>query len=264
MIDLFQLYEKVCGSVNTQQGGHIRPHRNFVDWANDVSIELFEEYVAVAGKNQQITDYLSPFQKSANVIVNPVSGAMYDFVKFPQDYDHFSSARVYYDSRLKGCAKPELDLLDGKTGQKCESPYRDEDDLIRQEQEAEEGLNEVPITKVGNQRWGSLLKHRTMAPTPESPKATNMDGGLRIAPKGLGIIVLDYYRKPAPATFEYTITNPGDIDEYLQYKEADSKKLEWSSILINEFINRIGKKYGKYIRESFVYETSEKDRNVTI
>lgn len=264
MIDLFELYEKVCGTFNTQQGGHIRPHRNFVDWVNDVSIELFEEYVAVAEKNQQISDYLTPFLKSVNVVVNPIAGTMYDVIKFPTDYEHYGSARVFYNSNETGCPCQGLPIIDGKDGKECENPYQDEDDKIKAQLKSEEGLCESSIIKVDNQRWGSICGHKTMSPTKKNPKITQFDGGFKIAPKQLGVIVLDYYRKPVKATFDYTITNPGNIDEYLQYNSGTSTKLEWSSVLVNEFVNRIGKKYGKFIREQFIFETSELDRKVTI
>lgn len=261
MIDLFQLYEKFCGTYNTQQGGHVRPSRNFVDWANDISMELFKEYVPLAEKNQQIKDYLSPFLKSKNIVINTVPGAMHDIIKFPADYEHYASARVFYDSNRNGCSCTGLPVIDGNSGKECELPYQDEDD--RNKNKVGNELCEVSIIKVDNQRWGSICAHKTLFPTKESPKITQFEGGFKIAPKNIGVMVLDYYRKPVFATFNYTITNPGNIDEYYQYNENASTKLEWSPVLVSEFINRIGKKYGKFIREQFIFETSELDRKVS-
>ena len=263
MITLFSLYEKFCGAYNTQQGGHVRPNRNFVDWVNDTSIELFEEYVAVAEKNQMIADYLKPFLVSVNVIVNPKPGSMHDEITLPKDYEHYSSARVFYDGNNKGCiddiSKP---CIDGVTAEICESPFFDVDDQVILSKNSS-GLCEVSITKIDNQRWGSICSHKTQGPTLVNPKITQYDQGLKIAPKNLGIIVLDYYRKPIDGTFLFTITNPGAIDEYIQF-DPSSKPIEWSSVLINEFLNRMGKKYGKYVREQFIYEASAADNKTVI
>lgn len=258
MIDLFRLYEKFCGTYNTQQGGHVRPSRNFVDWANDISMEVFKEFVPLAEKNQQIKDYLSPFLKSKNVVITNVPGAMHDIIKFPKDYEHYASARVFYDANSNGCACAGLPAIDGNSGKDCELPYRDSENTKSDGSE----LCEVSITKVDNKRWGSICNHKTLFPTKENPKITQFDGGFKIAPKGVGIIVLDYYRKPVLASFNHTITNPGSIDEYYQYNDSASTKLEWSPVLVSEFVNRIGKKYGKFIREQFIFETSELDRKV--
>lgn len=266
MIDLFKLYEKVCGTYNTQQGGHIRPHRNFVDWVNDISLELFEEYFAVAEKNQTIDDRLNPFLKSANVVVGALPGSNYDVFAAPDDYEHFSSARVYLNTNNVGCPCEGVKTLDatGKCIANCGTPYQDADDKILEERKVQEGLCEVPIVKVSNSRWGSICNHKTMYPTVDKPKITQFDKGFKLAPKNLGVISFDYYRKPKAGTFAYTITNPGNIDEYIQYNQAGSTPLEWSEVLITEFINRIGKKYGQFIREQFVFDTSEANRKVTI
>ena len=262
MITLFSLYEKFCGAYNTQQGGHIRPNRNFVDWVNDISLEMFEEFVAVAEKNQMIADYLKPFLVSVNVIITAKPGSNYDEIKMPKDYEHYSSARVFYDSNNKGCIDSNKPCINGDTAEKCESPFVDVDDQAVFGKN-DGGLCELPITKIDNQRWGSICSHKTQGPTLEKPKITQYDQGLKIAPKNLGIIVLDYYRKPIDGTFLYTITNPNAIDEYLQFNTS-SQPVEWSGVLINEFINRMGKKYGKYIREQFIYETSAADNKTTI
>lgn len=257
MITLFTLYEKFCGAYNTQQGGHIRPNRNFVDWVNDISLGMFEEFVAVADKNQMIQDYLSPFLRSVNVIITPKPGSMHDEIKMPKDYEHYGSARVFYNG-TKGCLDGDKPCINSD-GETCESPFVDIDD----QQVKNDGTDEYAIGKVDNQRWGSICGHKTLKPSISKPKITQYDGGLKIAPKNLGVIVLDYYRKPKPGTFLYTITNPGAIDEYIQF-DTNSAPVEWSEVLINEFLNRMGKKYGKYVRDQFVYETSSADNKTEI
>ena len=256
MIDLFSLYQKLCGTYNTQQGGHAKI-RNFVDWVNDISIEMYTEYIANDGKDQQSEDYLMPFSRSVNIMVSNVAGAAHDIIKRPGNYENWRSMRMLYDGSGNACLCVDKPVLDGKTA--CEIPYHDIDEEILSKMKAESDLTEIQIIKVPNQNWGSVTNHRTLKPSRQRPRTTQQNDGFFIAPKGLGIIILDYYVKPKLGTFAYTIANPGAIDEYLNYDAPNSQKLEWSETLTNEFLNRLGRKYGKFIREQFLVSTSEED-----
>ena len=48
------------------------------------------------------------------------------------------------------------------------------------------------------------------------------------------------------------------------YDKSNSQPLEWSSLVYNEFLIRMEKKYGKMIREDFIWQTSESDRKSTV
>ncbi len=116
-IDLFELWEQLVGSVNTHQGGSIKPHRNFVNWVYAVSISLYEEKFQGWEKSKKIIDDLSrPFLKSINIQVRDVPGADYGIMDFPDDYGHHSSAR-YFSIEGKGSPLEGLPLYDCK-GQK--------------------------------------------------------------------------------------------------------------------------------------------------
>lgn len=260
-IDSFKLWEKLCGKVNTHQGGHVRPNRNFMDWVNDIRLEIFEEEYKAWEKSQIITDRLSPFLKSINIVVTGVSNQMWDLVKLPADYEHFSSARIWRrDGEPCGCNT--CDTIDGATGEKTKCNFLlDADEMELAKIEADSRLCEISIDKVDNARWGAICKHKTLSPQKTGiPKLTQYDGGLKIAPKGTGIIILDYFRLPKPATFEYTILNPNTEQEYIQYNAVTSIPLEFSELLIPEFLDRLQKRYGTFVREPGLYEQGEMDR----
>lgn len=284
MIDLFEMYEELSGSVNTQQGGHVRPYRNFLQWANAISLGLFEEKFAAWSKSQKVVDDLArPFLRSANVVVTR-SNSNYGVVAFPGDYAHFSSARHY---RAAG-SDETLAIADLETFDECgkkvdidkERPsYINEETwhaMKSQEKVAERkatiaevevsGLKETTIDLISNDRWGAVMEHRFMRPKLADPKMTQYDAGFKVAPAGVTMIVMDYLRMPLPATFVYTVA-PGDVltgrGEYVIYDKTKSQQLEWSSLIRNEFLVRLEKKYGKYIREGFIWQTSESDRKQT-
>jgi hypothetical protein len=289
MIDLFQLWEKLIGAVNMPQGGAVKPHRNFVHWVNDISISLYEEKFIDWEKSQKNIDDLSrPFLKSVSLQVQDVPGSNYGLIKFPADYGHYSSTRYFAKGNgddMKGVPLPGLEFCDcnGKkidvTGD-CPS-FLDEEifDILKQEQiqkENEQGkenaelFKEFPVDKISNSRWGAALEHRFLGPKKTRPLVTdanvNIDGqtsgGLKVAPAGIGIVILDYLKKPAPAKFGYKVL-PGDEltgeGDDLVYDPTSSVALEWSELVINEFVHRLEEKYGKFVRDQFTYQTSAND-----
>lgn len=254
MISLFDLWQKLIGTVNTHQGGHVRPHRNFVEWVNDISFSLFEEEYSVWEKEQVISDRLMPFLRSYNIVVSPESNQMWDVVKLPADYEHFSSARVIRKNGVS-CGQLGLPTVSGKDCKPAACPlYLDEDEQELLRQQADAALVECTITKVTNNRWAAICQHKMLHPTANNPKCTQFERGLKLAPKGLGVIVLDYLRLPKKGSFAYTISNPGTEQEYIQYDADNSQPLEWSETLINEFITRLQKKYGVFVREELLYQ----------
>jgi hypothetical protein len=283
VIDLFDLWEKFIGSVNMPQGGAVKPHRNYVHWVHDISNSLFEEKFTGWGRSQKIIDDLArPFLTSVAIQVQDVKGSNYGELKFPEDYAHYSSTR-YFTKNEKGVPLPGLQFCDcnGKvidTTQECPS-FLDQEawDIIKQQKEVEDNeaektnaanlFKEYPVDKVGNDRWGALLEHRFLSPTSKRPKVTDMNGGLKVAPAGVGIVILDYLAKPKKPVFKYKVTpgneQTGEGDEF-QYDKANSVPLQWSELVINEFVIRLEKKYGKFVRDQFVSQVAEDDRKQLI
>jgi hypothetical protein len=282
MIDVFDIWEKFVSNANVQQGGQVKPERTFANWLHDISLELYEEKFSDWEKSQKILDDLSrPFLVTANMQVADVSGANYGVAAFPDDYGHYSTSR-YYTYNGKGVPIDKLpffdcngNLYEGATppasldpevwalykGQVRASAKKAGIDLPVSLRE------EHPVDKVSNASWGSVIKHRFNGARKDRIKITQFEGGIKVAPAGVGVIVVDYLKKPTKPSFAYTvipgdpITGQGDV---IVYDKAKSKPLEWSELVLNEFLIRLDKKYGKRIREAFIWQTSEHDRNSTI
>lgn len=249
MITAFKLWENFIGEANTHQGGHIKPNRNFINWCNTISIDIYNDLVKEFEKTRVISDMLTPFLRIKNITVSAVPNQMWDVVALPSDYNYFASARNIRKNGIScGCSK--YDTIDGKNGveiTECTS-YIDEDEMERLQIEKDKNLVEVSIEKIRTAQWTSVCQHVTMGPTVNEPKCTQYEGGLQLAPKGFSVIILTYFRKPIEAEFLYTILNPGAENEYIQYN-INSKKFEWDDKMIPEFLTRLKEKYGTFVRE---------------
>jgi len=250
MIDLFVLWEKFCGEFNTHQGGHVRPNRNFVHWVNDISKDIFnDKYKDAWQKSQKITDDLAkPFLRSELVKVQP-GGTTYDLVPYPGDYGHISAMRYFYKDKGNGVEPDDYCKLK-------EDPNKS-DGFYYETVDAK--YSEVGIRILTNNKWEGISEHKMLKPKLDSPATTQYGMGFKIAPKGLQHVMIDYLRPPKEATFDYTL----DAEDNIIYNSATSKKLEWSSLLITEFTTRLGKKYGKFIREGMVYQISNAEQKET-
>lgn len=245
MIDLFQLWEEFCGEYNTHQNGHVRPNRTFVNWVNVISGEIFEDKFKNGWqKSQKVTDDIGlPFLKSMPIQVIP-GASNYDIIPYPPDYGHYSSCRYFHHGDAKAVAIDCTNCQDKDS----ENFYYENND---------ETLQEVSFQLVRNNQWDSVIKHFRKKPTLSNPKLTQFNGGFKIAPKGIGTVVLDYLVKPKPATFAYTL---GPEDQII-YDENNSKPLEWSSLMKPEFLVRLGMKYGKFTKQADIYQASDKEKS---
>lgn len=248
MIPIFDLYRQFRSEANTPQGGFARPG-TFQDWVNAISLELFRETFKDWEKNQRISDELGgPFLKSYNVVLQNIPGAPHDFFVKPQDYEYYSSAYIVLPRNSEvGVRTPGLDCIDGKTGRK----YVDADDVAVAAQSAGGDLIEQKISKVDNGRWGSVAGHKISKPSLSNPFMTQIDGGFKVIPKGVGVIRLNYLRSPEPCVFDYTID---PITDAVLFNPAGSKDLEWSAVMINEFIVRLKKKYASFTGNEMMYQ----------
>lgn len=256
-IDLFKVYQALMSEVNVQQGGQIRPVSDFMRWYNAISLELYREKVADAGINQQNNDDLAPFLEHINIVVQTVNG-QYGLIPYPADYDAFSNLKVLRpkDGTTCGCNNKYPILDKGKCVQ-----IQDPDYAEMEQKFSASNLAEFTINTVDNQQWANCLSHDTKGPTFEQPKATQYSNGFQIAPAGISIVVLDYFRTPREAVFAYTIDPTTDT---IIYDPTNSIQLEWSSILENEFLTRLGKKYGLHVRDSETFQMANENKKQLI
>lgn len=253
-IDIFQLWQDLMSQVNVQQGGQIRPVQDYTSWLNSISMEYFHEMVALFQRTQQISDQLSPFHRSVNIVVTPQQGQPWDLVSLPVGYENIASMRIYKQKEERTCSCVDgLPLID------CDGECHNVDDpdyAAMVQAYAGANLVEATVNIVDTSRWGSCLDSITKGPTWEKPKATQFASGYKIAPKGISVVVLDYFETPRQAVFGYTI-GAGDI---VVYNPSTSTQLQWTNVVKNEFLARLVKKYGVAVREDFIYQTGEADK----
>jgi hypothetical protein len=248
MIDLFELYESLQARVNSQQGGHIRPNRNFMKWVNETNLDLFEELYEDFEKSQNISDKLTPFLVTVNIVFTPNKGAGYDQITKPKDYGRYGTMRAYKRSGAF-CGLPGMPCLDCNFKPAPCPDILTEDEIEQISASQDENLKEVPIEKIENSRWAAQSQRISKAPTVNSPKVTEYDKGFKILPKNLGVIVLDYFRLPVTPVFNYSLTGQGTENEIIQYNKSGSTQLEWNPTVISDFLDRLEAKYFKFIRQ---------------
>ena len=253
-LDIFDMWQSTMSEVNVQQGGQIRPQIDFQNWYNAINQEIFHEWCANVELNQQNTDELSVFLTPVNVVVTPRPGSPYDFIALPPNYEYFSNMKIIRQKDENTCCfKEGLPIIDGSG--KCRQ-YEDPDFAEMRQSVAGSGLITKLVVKVDTQRWDSCLEHPTKGPTFDNPKVVQVQGGFYIAPKGIQGVILEYYQTPQNALFAYTIVS-GDV---IIYNLGGSTQLQWSNVLKNEFLTRLKKKYGIYVREGEVYQAANEDK----
>lgn len=246
-IDPFDLYMSFQSTVNTFIGGFFRPSTDFIRKANDISNDLWNKWTGEAEKSQEARDNLIYFLKSKNIIVAPKTS--YGTFSPPADYGRYASARILVGQDGKTVCSKDIDdgkALDVKSdGLKTPEEITDEyyDEII-----------ETSVENIDNQRWSSFTQHSTKGPTLKKPGLTQIDGGFKVSPRKVSVIVLDYYVKPTDAVFAYDIT-PGNVQtgagDQLVYNKEKSKPLQWPNTIRTEFLIRLGEAYSYFTREQF-------------
>jgi len=257
-IDVYDIWQKLMSLCNVQQNGQIRPQTDFLNWYNTVNSEMFIAKAAKFQLGQQVTDELAPFHSSVILKTAAVSGRNYMVARYPSDYEYLIDVRVIRQKEENVCsALEDLPIIDNGGKQ---VPYDDPDYAEMRKQFADMGVIESTVNVVEAAKWGGCLAHPSKGPTWLSPKATQDKDGIKIGPKGVQAIVLDYFHTPRKATFSYTI-GTGDI---VIYNSSGSTQLEWTAIIENEFLVRLGMKYAMAIGDTAMYQQFEKDLQILI
>jgi hypothetical protein len=251
MIDVYELYQEFTSTFNTHQFGFFRPVRDFMPALNDASLEAFKALAGQQGRSQKITDLLRPFLRRVNVVV--AQGPAYEYAPYPPDYEFFAAARVV-QQKEKTCGLPGCDLF--KEG---ECIPHDQVDLQEFYPSGSVAYEEVPFENVGTGRWAAVTGHVTRGPSLKKPKGTQIADGFQVLPRGIGVVVLDYYRAPKRAVLDYT-ERPVGADVYLDYNPASSTQLEWSEVMRPYFLYKIGKRYGLTIQNELLLQVTNIDK----
>lgn len=259
MIDLFDLYNQLNSEVNSYQGGFIRPQMDFERQVNAISLKFWNDLTEQADKTNEIQDELNPFRRSVNLIVSPTSNG-FGKMSYPKGYGRYSSARILVAGEE---TFPDTDLQTCDCNGKAIDPNERKESEFEKEARIEkykDSITEVPIWKIANGKWGSILQHKTKKPTLSVPAITQYDEGFKVAPRNVSVIVLDYYILPEPAVFAYTIS-PGNTitgqGDTIIYNKESSKPLQWSESMIPRFLNELKLKYGIYTRDQLMIQASQ-------
>lgn len=244
MISLFTIWNSFQSYVNTFQGSWYRPATDFQPAVNDISKQLWEDWTGQAEKSQEIKDHLAPFLKTKNLIVKS-QNSTYGLLSYPTDYGRLSSARIIVNNQE--CVPcPDVD-----GGECANGEFKTQEEVT---DEYKDNIKETIVEIVDNQKWSSCLSHLTKKPTIAKPKMTQYDKGWNVAPRKVSVVVLDYYTRPKEGTFKYSITagNPTTgAGDFLVYNDTLSEKLEWPETVLNEFIWRLGERFGLFTQNQF-------------
>lgn len=242
-----QLYNDNKGALNTWAKGHYRPQQFEFDlWM--AIMEIFNEGRAEWENNQLITDKNRWFFKNSQVPIEKVpQGAM---IKYPDDYVSFSSFRFFSKTQHgPGVKCKTFDIVNEDST--CR-PLREEEKV---ELLNEEELFERQITKVDNQRWGSVGEHLTKYPTIKSPYGTQLEGGFKVVPKEVAYVVLNYLRVPIRPIFQYSDDGRGNI-----ICGPNCSLLEYGPEVLPDIMSRIKMKYSSSVGDEQKYAEAGKEK----
>lgn len=254
MFTSFSLYQSFASLVNTQQGSWFRPESDFIIQSNDVSIEIWDMLTKKAEKSTQEKEYLRPFLKTKQGIVSS-QNTFYGILPLPEGYERFSAARLIVHN--------EMTLPD----KSVDGGYCYNQDFLSQEEINDSYYNNIEerqIDLIDDKNWAACVEHLTKRPTLKAPKIVQIDKQFRVAPRTVSVVVLDYYIKPTPATFKYTVV-PGNIQtgagDDIQY-DTTSTPFQWPETVKPEFLWRLAQRYGLFVDKQFVAQFATLNRQM--
>jgi len=243
-LDIYELWLAFNGLVNSTQGGFYPPATVFISAVNVISKQMWTDKTEMAENNQALEDELFPFIQTKNCIVINGATSTYGFFTYPKDYGAFSASRmIFYDGQVV-------------TGdEECGGASADDETQYELIDLYLDNIVEVNVTKISSSKWASCLSSFTKSPTLQNPKITQTATGMKVSPRKIGVIVLDYYTQPIDAVFAYDVTTPnlqtGSGDQII-YNKDKSTQLQWSNTLIDEFLWRLAERFGITTKDTFL------------
>lgn len=259
MIDSNDIYQDLCAEVNTFQGGFIPPDTVFMRHLNLISKELWVDGCNGAEKSQEWRDRMMPFLLSKNIITRK-GMSYYSTCDIPKDYSRlFKASIITVSDNSATVTVPSKEVNNGRCYKNDSAQAVQVKSSISQNNYLN-SIKEAEIKQVDLQRWDSCLNHvfEDKRPSLSKPKMIQVDGVFKVAPRDVSVIVLYYYTLPKEATFIYTRTAPNlqtGAGGQIVY-DPTSQQLEWSAEMKNEFLIRLGEKYGVYTRDQFLSQHS--------
>ena len=119
------------------------------------------------------------------------SGVLTGEISYPTDFQHIASLRRYY-------------VLGNGSGK------------------------EISITPVKNSSWGDIQISKLNEPTLRYPKYSEFSDVIRLLPRNMGIVMMDYFKKPTAPVWGYTVANNRPV-----YDPTASTNFEWDEYSLN-------------------------------
>lgn len=120
---------------------------------------------------------------------------------------------------------------------------------------------ERPVELVENKAWGEVQASQLMNPTMLFPKYTEFLGEYRFLPKNIGIVMLDYWKRPIKPVWNYTI-----INNVPTYNSIGSIDFEWEAFsfprIMSNYLSLIGCNLSDSNIQKFAKEYQQETKSV--
>lgn len=170
---------------------------------------------------------------------------------FEQLYKNFESTQEITDS-MHEFLVPGLLNVDQVTGR---APYPSDyihTASIRKAYYKNNILTERPVKQVKNADWATTLSSNIVTPTAKRPVMTYYSAYMQFAPKNVGGILLDYFKKPADPKWAFTMTAGRPV-----YDSANSVDFQMPDNTLNEIVFMMASYMGINLRENDLIQYSE-------
>jgi len=218
MININNLYQKVQQLSNKYQGSGYLPPNEFNRYVNMASLELLTQWFNVYQNTQRITDDIRRF-----IVTDKLPIDDYGRVEYPDDYIYFIALRTYnqkeYDEIKENCNGTAVDYAN---------------------------ISQVGVKLIDNDKLGNRMSSDLLRPTIEYPVGTMYSDYIQIYPTMLGMVQLDYLKKPQQAKWGYVT----DVSGLPIYNAATSVDLDWHDSVGNKIIMKVCKYFGIEVRDA--------------
>lgn len=191
-----------------------------------VNINYFKKFTEYAANKSQSGDTISPSQ--FNMVANQAQLQLFenDFQTYLQTEEISEYLKIYLLPKVEGVPN---------TG---ELPYP-EDYLHLASLRKYYNGKMIPIEEVKNEAWGFIQISSLMKPSLRFPKYNEFSNVIRFLPKSIGIIEIDYFKKPTIPVWGYI-----NVAGQPVYNPATSTNFDWIEYSFNEiasiFLSIIG------------------------
>lgn len=169
-------------------------------------------------QTQTVVDYLRPFMVTKTMEVT--KGNLYGYITLPSDYLHYESAKVLgYENGECGVAGT---------------------------------MNYSPLVILDGDKVAKKLGRKICPPTTEFPIGQVVNNTIRVYPKDVEIIELEYFRLAKNPAWGYTIVSGKPV-----YNPSTSQDVEFNEELMNLVVSKMLMYLGINLREAELYQMAK-------